>query len=38
MNISIQFQDYLYDTISFDNMVREINTTIQNYTYELYGS
>ena len=38
MNISIQFQDYLYDTISFDNMVREINTTIQNYTYELYGA
>lgn len=38
MSISIKFQDYLYDTISFDNMMREINTTIRNYTYELYGS
>ena len=38
MNISIKFKDYLYDTISFDNMMREINTTIRNYTYELYGS
>ena len=38
MNISIKFKDYLYDTISFENMVREINTTIRNYTYELYGS
>lgn len=37
MNISTMFQDYLYDAISFDNMVREINTTIRNYTYELYG-
>jgi len=38
MNISIKFKDYLYDTISFENMMREINTTIRNYTYELYGS
>jgi hypothetical protein len=38
MNISIKFKDYLYDTISFENMMRDINTTIRNYTYELYGS
>ena len=38
MNISIKCKDYLYDTISFENMMREINTTIRNYTYELYGS
>ena len=37
MNISIKFHDYLYDAISFENMLREINTTIRNYTYELYG-
>lgn len=37
MNISIKFHDYLYDAISFENMAREINTTIRNYTYELYG-
>lgn len=37
MNISIKFKDYLYDTISFDSMMRDINTTIRNYTYELYG-
>ena len=37
MNISIKFHDYLYDVISFENMTREINTTIRNYTYELYG-
>jgi hypothetical protein len=36
MNISIKFKDYLYDTISFENMMREINTTIQNYSHELY--
>lgn len=37
MNISKQFQDYLYDAISFENMLRDINVTIRNYTYELYG-
>lgn len=37
MNISIKFQDYLYDAVSFENMLRDINTTIRNYTYELYG-
>ena len=37
INISIKFQDYLYDAIAFENMAREINTTIRNYTYELYG-
>lgn len=37
MSISIKFQDYLYDAISFENMLRDINTTIRNYTYELYG-
>lgn len=37
MNISCKFQDYLYDAISFENMLRDINTTIRNYTYELYG-
>lgn len=37
MKISIQFQDYLYDTLSFESMARDINTTIRNYTKEIYG-
>lgn len=37
MNISTKFYDYLHDVISFENMARDINTAIRNYTYELYG-
>jgi len=38
VNFAVKFQDYLYDAISFENMIREINVTIRNYTYELYGA
>ena len=37
MNFSVKFKDYLYDAITFENLLREIDVTIRNYTYELYG-
>lgn len=37
ITISTHFQDYLHDAFAFENMTREIDITIRNYTYELYG-
>lgn len=37
ITIYTHFQDYLHDAIAFENITREIDMTIRNYTYELYG-
>ena len=37
ITIYTRFQDYLHDAIAFENITREIDMTIRNYTYELYG-
>lgn len=37
ITIYTHFQDYLHDAIAFENITREIDMTIRNYRYEVYG-